>query len=212
MKKYSSLEYLKLTKIQRFFYKIACFFVGIPLFFKKIGLAIVNFFKKVGLAIKNEVVDIVMTFVDGDWKTKLSYPFMGFGSIARKQYGRGVLFALFEIIFIVYMALAGGYWLSMMPSLGKIGPHPEYDPVWDEYIRVPGDNSFKILLYSVLTIFFILAFLYTWRLNVKQNKIAEEIVGTMPKKRLQKECAKKVKAFEAGQHNGLTEEEISGGH
>ena len=39
-----------------------------------------------------------------------------------------------------------------------------------------GDNSFRILLYGVLTIFFIVAFIYTWRLNVKQNKIAEGIL------------------------------------
>ena len=38
------------------------------------------------------------------------------------------------------------------------------------------DNSFKILLYGVLTIFFIVAFIYTWRLNVKQNRIAEGIL------------------------------------
>ena len=38
------------------------------------------------------------------------------------------------------------------------------------------DNSFKILLYGVLTIFFIVAFIYTWRVNVKQNKIAEGIL------------------------------------
>ena len=198
MKKYSSLEYLKLTKIQRFFYKIACFFVGIPQFFKKVGLAIGRFFKKFGLAVKDEAVDVVMTFVRGDWKTKLSYPFMGFGSIARKQYGRGILFALFEIVFIGYMILAGGNWLSLMPSLGHVGPHDELDPVWDVYVRVYGDNSFKILLYSVLTIFFVVAFIYTWRLNVKQNRIAEEIIGTMPK-------------ANAGKHKSLTPEEIEGG-
>ena len=213
MKKYSSLEYLKLTKIQRFFYKIACFFVGIPQFFKNIGLAIAKFFVKLGLGIKNEVIDIITTFTRGDWKTKLSYLIMGFGSFMRKQYGRGVLFFLFEAIFIVYMVLpsGGGYWISMLPSLGKIGPHQELDPVWDVWISVYGDNSFKILLYSVLTLFFIVAFLYTWRLNIKQNRISEEIIGTLPKKELQKECDKKIKAFESGKHDILSQEEIEGG-
>ncbi len=211
MKKYSSLEYLKLTKIQRFFYKIACFFVGIPQFFKKIGLAIAKFFVKVALAVKNEVIDIIMTFVHGDWKTKLSYPIMGFGSFMRKQYGRGVLFFLFEVIFIVYMIVAGGYWISMLPSLGKVGPHTEYDPVWDVYVPAYGDNSFKILLYSVLTLFFIVAFIYTWRLNIKQNKISEEILGTLPKRQLEKECKAKVKLYEAGKMDSLSEEERLGG-
>jgi arabinogalactan oligomer/maltooligosaccharide transport system permease protein len=64
----------------------------------------------------------------------------------------------------------------MLPSLGKMGPHEEYDEILDAYTMAYGDNSFKILLYGVLTIFFIIAFIYTWRLNVKQNKISEEMI------------------------------------
>lgn len=211
MKKYSALEYLKLTKLQRFFYKIACFFVGIPQFFVNIARTIGKFFVKVWNAIKNEILDIVSTFANGDWKTRTSYAVMGFGSLARKQYGRGILFLAFEIIFIVYMAVAGGYWISMMPSLGKIGPHQELDPVWDVWVPVYGDNSFKILLYSVLTLFFIVAFIYTWRLNIKQNKISEEIIGTMPKKLLAKERDKKIDCLKSKKLDSLTEEEIEGG-
>ena len=115
-----------------------------------------------------------MTFKEGDWKTRSSFLVMGLGSIARGQVLRGLLFLLFEIVFIFYMVTTGGYWMSMLPSLGKIGPHDEYNAVLDAYTKTYGDNSFKILLYGVLTIFFIVAFLYTWRMNVKQNKIAQE--------------------------------------
>ncbi|MBQ6348435.1 MAG: ABC transporter permease subunit [Clostridia bacterium] len=117
-----------------------------------------------------------MTFVNGDWKTKLSYLVMGFGNIARGQVLRGLLFLLFEVVFIGYMVLAGVYWMSMLPSLGFIGPHKEYHELLDTYVTVYGDNSFKILLYGVLTMFFIVGFIFTWRLNIKQNKIAEEIL------------------------------------
>ena len=41
---------------------------------------------------------------------------------------------------------------------------------------VYGDNSFLILLYGVLTIFFVLAFLYTWYVNIKQNKLSEKLI------------------------------------
>ena len=174
MKRYSDLEYLRLSKGQKFLYKLTSFFASIP-------RAIGNFFLSIGLFLKNifvgigkEFSDIATTFVKGDWKTKTSYLVMGFGSIARGQVLRGLLFLLFEIVFIFYMITAGGYWMSMLPSLGKVGPHEEYNAVLDAYTRVYGDNSFKILLYGVLTIFFIIAFLYTWRLNVKQNKLAEE--------------------------------------
>ena len=178
MKHYTDLEYLKLSKGQRFGYRVASFFTGIPKGIwggiKKIGL----FFKKVGTAIGGEVKDIFTTFVQGDWKTKLSFLVMGFGNIARGQILRGLLFLLMEVVFIGYMVMMGGYYLSMLPSLGKIGPHKAETVIAGRtvYADVPGDNSFKILLYGVLTIFFIVAFLYTWRLNIKQNRIAEGII------------------------------------
>ncbi len=176
MKKISDLEYLKLSKGQKFLYKLGSFFAAIPgailNFFKKIG----QFFAKIGTGIGREVKDIVTTFVHGDWKTKISYFVMGFGNIARGQVLRGLLFLLFEAVFIVYMIVAGGYWLSMLPSLGKQGSVEVYNEVLDAYTTQYYDNSFKILLYGVLTIFFIVAFVYTWRLNVKQNKISEEIL------------------------------------
>ncbi len=176
MKQYSDLEYLRLSKWQKFLYKIVSFFCAIPRaighFFKNIG----GYIKKAALAVVGEFRDIGVTFVHGDWKTKVSYLVMGFGNIARGQILRGLLFLLFEIVFIVYMIVAGGHWMAMLPSLGKQGPTQDYNAVLDQYTTTYHDNSFKILLYGVLTIFFIVAFIYTWRLNVKQNKLMEQII------------------------------------
>ena len=187
MKKLTDLQYLRLGKWKKFLYKVGRFFASIPLaiwnFIKKIG----SFFAGLGIRIKEEAVDIVKTFVRGDWKTKVSYLVMGFGSIARGQVLRGILFFLFEVVFIVYMVVAGGHWVSMLPSLGKLGAVEEYNPVLDTYTTTYHDNSFKILLYGVLTIFFIVAFIYTWRLNIKQNKISEEILRSGKKLRSGKE-------------------------
>ena len=180
MSKISDVEYLKMDEWQRFWYKVGRFFIGIPGAIWKFLCTIGRFFKNAGLAIGREISDIVMTFVHGDWKTKLSYVFMGFGNIARGQVLRGILFLLFEAVFIFYMIVTGGHWLSMLPSLGKVGPDPRgsYNEELDVYVPSYGDNSFKILLYGVLTIFFIIAFIYTWRVNVRQNKVAEEILKT----------------------------------
>ena len=176
MKKYSDLEYLKLSKFQKFLYKFLSFFAAIPRALKNCVFAIGRFFKKIGLGIVSEIKDLVSTFVKGDWKTKTSYVIMGFGSFARGQILRGILFFLFEAVFIGYMVLTGGYWLSMLPSLGVEGPAERYNEVLDTYVYEYHDNSFKILLYGVLTIFFIIAFIYTWRVNIRQNKTAEEII------------------------------------
>lgn len=173
-----NLEYLRMSKFKRFLYKIGHFFLGIPGFFKRIGIAIFKFLKKIGIKIKDEFLDVLYTFKNGDYKTRMSFFLMGFGSFARGQILRGVLFSLFEIVFIIYMVFAGGHWLSLLPSLGKQGPEKNiYDPDLDTYVTKFHDNSFKILLYSVLTIFFIIALIVTWRINVKQNKIAQEIIA-----------------------------------
>ena len=183
MKKYSDLEYLKLSKGKKFLYKIASFFTSIPTKLKNLVFKIGRFFKTVFLLIVSEFKDIGATFKNGDYKTKISYFVMGFGCLARGQILRGLLFLLFECIFIFYMIFWGAQWLAMLPSLGKVGPEKVYDPVLDTFTTVYHDNSFKILLYGVLTIFFIIGFIYTWRVNVKQNKIAEEILKSGKKLR-----------------------------
>ena len=176
MKKYSDLEYLKLPKWDRFLYTLVCVIVSIPggilNFFKKIWSVIVGIFT----GIKDEIADICLTFVKGDWKTKVSFFIMGFGNIARGQILRGLLFLLMQVVFIVYMIFGGAHWMSMLPTLGTQGPEVTYDPVLDVPVTTYHDNSFKILLYGVLTMFFIIGLIYTWRVNVKQNKISEEIL------------------------------------
>ncbi len=184
MKKYSDLEFLKLPKWKRLLYTLLCGICAIP-------VGIWNFIKKIGLGIKNfavkfwlDFVDIGVTFKEGDWKTRVSYLIMGFGNAARGQILRGILFFLFEVIFILYMTIGNGfYWLSMLPSLGKQGPTEVYNEIYDNYTTVYYDNSFKILLYGVLTIFFIIALIYTWRLNIRQNKIAQQIIRSGKKLR-----------------------------
>ena len=176
-------ETLRLSKSEKSTYGLMSTVLGIPTFFKNVGLTIWNAIKSAGAAIGREAADIWSTFVNGDWKTKISYLVMGFGCLARGQILRGILFLLFEVVFIGYMILSGGYWLKMLPSLGLQGPTKEYDMILDVEVTAYHDNSFKILLYGVLTIFFIIAFIYTWRQNVKQNKIAEKILASGKKLR-----------------------------
>lgn len=171
MKQYTDLELLKLNKLQMFGYKLKKFFFAIPSWFKNTGIKLAKFVKNLAISIYLFFKNIVMTFVKGDWKTRVSYLVMGFGSIARGQILRGVLFALMEVVFIWYMIATGGYYVGKLNSLGMKQP-----VLMEDGTIVYGDNSFKILLYGVLTLFFIAAFIYTWYLNVKQNKISEQIL------------------------------------
>ncbi len=172
MTKYSDLELLSLSRQQKFLYKLKLFFFAIPGAFKNLGIKIWKGIKGFGLGIYNWFKMIIMTFIHGDWKTKVSYLVMGFGSIARGQIFRGIIFALFEVIFILYMVFFGGHYLSRLYILGEVESAVDAESGTIVY----GENSFNILLYGVLTIFFIVAFIYTWNLNIKQNRISEEII------------------------------------
>ena len=103
MKKLNSLEYLKLSKPQALIYDVKMFFCGIPAWFKNALLSLLNMLKGVVFAIRDEFVDIFHTFTKGNWAVKLSFLIFGFGNLYYGQIMRGVLFLLFELIFIVYM-------------------------------------------------------------------------------------------------------------
>lgn len=126
-----------------------------------------GFFKWLG----SDLADIGTTFTQGDWKTKVSFVIMGFGSLMRGQFLRGAAFLLLEIAFLYYMIAFGAGYLVDFGTLGtqSRGFNPDGTVSY-------GDNSFLILLYSLLSIILILIFLYVWRLNVRQNKIGEAML------------------------------------
>ena len=179
MKYLDTLAYLKLNRWQKLGYNLKKFFCAIPGWFVNLFKSIGRFFKNLALKIAANFVDIWNTFKKGSWSTRVSFLVMGMGSFVHKQWLRGIAFFFMEAAFVVYMVLAGGHWLSLFGTLGK----NEAGTTWVENeitgelqeVWVEGDNSFKILLYGLLTLFFIIALIYTWRLNVKQCRICDEI-------------------------------------
>ncbi len=173
------LDYLKLSKPGKAWCRFYSFFLNIPSACKNLVFAIGRAFKKFGLWIARTFVDIINTFRYGDWKTRLSFVVMGFANLTRHQILRGVLFLAFEIAFIVYMVMAGGYWLGKMSLTGLTETYTAYETITlggmelTQPYTVYGDNTIKILVYGTLTIFFIIAFVYTWRLNIKQAKLSQ---------------------------------------
>lgn len=192
--KLSPIEYLKLSPGQKIRYKFKRFFCGIPgwfaVRFKKLGTK----FKTFGVKFAENMKEIWTTFQKGSWKTRVSYLFMGFGSIAHGQWVRGLVFFLLEAAFILYMILSGAHWLAKLGTLGTIqtSTGQVFVPELDEWVEttIYGDNSFKILLYGLITIFFIVAFIYTWRLNVKQCRILDEITASGKKVKSNKDDLK----------------------
>lgn len=116
---------------------------------------------------------------------KLSFFIFGFGNLFYGQIARGLMFFLFEAVFIAYMVIPSGglHWLGKAQffqtgkTVGTVQGGNVYNEIYDTDVWVPGDDSVKVLFYALLTVLFIAAFIYTWRLQVKQCSICMDITA-----------------------------------
>ncbi len=182
MKRLPELEYLGLPPMKKFGYDVGMFFTELPA--KLLGALkmIPQAIWKLLCSIGGFFAEIGRAFAEGDWKTRTSFFIMGFGQLFRRQIGRGILFFLLEVIFVLFMVFFGFGYLADLGSLGEVAVETTLNDYGLEIVTYK-DNSLKILLYGVLTIFFIVGFIYTWVINVKQNKLAQDLIakGIRPK-------------------------------
>lgn len=192
MKRLNDLDYLKLGKLAAFWYNFRLFFLStLPKWFLGLFVGLWNGIKSIGIGIKDQFVDIVTTFTKGNWAVKLSFLIFGFGNLYYGQIMRGIMFLLFEIIFIGYMLVPSGgiYWLTK-GNWFKVGATVGTDQGYfvENEIKyngitivtkdwVAGDDSVRVMLYGLLTIIFIIAFVATWRMQVKQCRICMDITA-----------------------------------
>lgn len=162
----ADLEYLSLSSGKRFFYKIKRGFKnfgkGFLKFFENIPHYLANFFKKLWKIISSPF----HFFRYGNFKSRLSFIVFGFGHFTNGQIFRGILFLLYEIGFVAFMVFFGWQYISKFGTLGTLDPQAvlnERGVPTGEY-----DNSFQILLYSILTMVVILATIVIWYINIKQ--------------------------------------------
>ena len=127
-----------------------------------------KFFRGVG----DDLKEIGLTFKEGDWKTKVSFLIMGFGPLLRKQFLRGIALLAIEAAFIYYMISFGWGYLKDIGTLGTVARVMNNDGTYTY-----NDNSFFILMYSILTIMIIVAFIAMWRINVRVNRNEEKLIA-----------------------------------
>lgn len=123
----------------------------------KLALGIAHFFKKKAFEFRHN-----------DWAGRLSYLFFGVSSFKNKQYFNGVLYALFEVGYIVLFALYGAHSIYMLGSLG-VTPSGS-DPNCDDEMFCPyinGDNSIMILIYGLLWVLSLAVFFYVWNRSIE---------------------------------------------
>ncbi len=183
MNRLNDLEYLRLDKLGAFLYRLKLIIYALPLGLRNTVRRTGGLVRRGAAALKKGILDVVSTFARGNFAVKLSFLIFGFGNIYYGQVLRGMLFLIFEAVFIVYMFLPSGglYWLSKGnwfrtgATVGTVQGGYKYDEFYDTEVWVAGDDSVKVLLYGLLTILFIIAFLWTWRVQIKQCRICMDI-------------------------------------
>lgn len=137
-----------------------------------------HFFKMVGLGVYHGVIGIkdffkrkAHQFKYNDRSGRLSFIIFGFSSFSHKQYVNGVLFLLFEVVYIVLFSVFGVNALYML-TFGKLGlVAPGDDPFCEEDFCpwTKGDNSIMILIYGLLWIISIFFFIYIWNRSINSG-------------------------------------------
>ena len=123
---------------------------------KKSGAAFAGYFKDFGTAVAK-----------GDIWVKLSLLFMGAGYFARKQIINGILMTLVEAGFVVLSVLYGLPNLKKFASLGTVPYEQIFDPLTMKATINDYDNSFLILLNSIVMLFIIFVFILFYIHNIK---------------------------------------------
>ena len=121
-------------------------------------------------ALGKDIAQIGKTFVEGDGKTKLSFLVFGIGPLMRGQIVKGIAYLAAELLFIWYMVQSGWKYLHKFNTLGTVQTAKQ------GRVTVYGDNSFMILLFGLLTIILIGAFLFVWRMNIRENEKEEALL------------------------------------
>lgn len=114
----------------------------------------------------------------GDWITRLTFLVLGFGNMLRGQIAKGFIFFMLEIGFVVYMVTTGIEAIKGFITLGTVEQGWVFDEKKGIEIMVPGDNSMLLLLYGIIAILILIAFLIVWRMSIQSaynlQKLKEE--------------------------------------
>ena len=105
----------------------------------------------------------------------LSMLIFGFGNLCAGQIIKGLIFLALEVLFFVYMfglETSGVYWLKKLITLGDVETIETYNEQLGIYEYAMGDESVKILLFAVVTVIIMLAFVFIWQLSVRSGYVS----------------------------------------
>ena len=174
----TTIQYLSLTKFERFLVKFGEFF-------KNLGRGLLNFFKAIPnklLRLWHKIVSpfdtLVEAFKKGSWGVRTNFLVMGFYQITHHQIIRGVLYLIFEVVFIWFMIGTGVPYLAKLGNLGTFSASSSQyiiDVAEGKTLIIEGgDRSFSILLYSIATFLLMLIFVVLWFFSIRDAKSLQD--------------------------------------
>lgn len=119
----------------------------------------------------------------GDIFTRVSFLIMGFSNLVRGQIVKGILYLAVETVAIFYFLTSGFASIAALRHLGINEQGWVFDEEKGIDVLSTGDNSMLILLYGVLSLFILAAFILVWSANVKDAYYVQNAVkfGKKPK-------------------------------
>ena len=118
-------------------------------------------------AIKKYFVDFGTAVAKGDIWCKLSLLVMGAGYWGRKQIVKGVLITALEVVVILFTGMFSINYIKDLNTLGTVQYESVFDPLTLKNTVNDYDNSLLILLYGIIGILVIVAFIFLYISNMK---------------------------------------------
>lgn len=147
------------------------FVLNIPTHLKKAFFAVLRFSKYLDKRMKEWYKD----FREGDIYVKLSLLFMGSGFFRRKQIGKGIIYTIIQIVFVIFMIFVGGPNILKFGTLGTVEYEQFYNPVTRQNEVNDYDHSFKILLFGLISIIVVVGFLSIYFRNIRTQRLLQKL-------------------------------------
>ena len=112
------------------------------------------------------LTDFGQAIKKGDIGVKLSFLFMGVGYGVRGQWLKGIFVTLIEIAFIIMCIFYAAPNLAKFGTLGTVEREAYFDPLTMQQTVNDYDNSFLILLNSIIALFLIFCFIVFYFNNI----------------------------------------------
>lgn len=165
--------------MKKIFTALQRFILNIPVFFKDAAKSIwklcINLWRRLKVVYTN--------FIEGDIFVKLSLFVMSIGFFRRKQFAKGALYSVVQILFTLFVFLVGIPNILKLPTLGTVEYEQFYNPVTRQNEINNYDNSFTILLFGLISMIVIVTYLYIHIKNIvhqRQLQLFTENGGTLP--------------------------------